>query len=360
MSRPKTTTKVRRPLSPGGLLHIFHSKADDLPAHLTREDDLEEGQPSLKVSRAFAIGLGLHVVAILGFMAFTMIRKSDTVKEANVSSTAPTKTTTPDNPPPPAPLHGAPGGDSQSQNTAANLAPQPASPATPAPAPSPDAAQPGVAVVGPEDPENQGLRYHLVQAGETVKVIAEMYGVEPRALAEKNDLISGKKPFEAGLRLIVPARQIAGTAPADPAEGAADNGASEAMPKDVEEPSTDTKTPSNVADNKPIRRAEPAGGKVSAPPKHFNEVTPPVAPKKETAKVEPKKVEKKPESSKTVARNDKPKETSSKGRVHIVAEGETAYRIAVNHKVDVDKLIKINKINPTALRPGTKLIIPGR
>lgn len=126
MSRPKTTNSSAPPPLPGGLLHIFHSKADDLPAHLTREDDLEEGQPSLKASRAFAIGLGLHVVAILGFMAFTMIRKSDTVKEANVSSTAPTKTTTPDNPPPPAPLHGAPGGCLE--NTAANLAPQPAKP----------------------------------------------------------------------------------------------------------------------------------------------------------------------------------------------------------------------------------------
>lgn len=56
--------------------------------------------------------------------------------------------------------------------------------------------------------------------------------------------------------------------------------------------------------------------------------------------------------------NDKPKETSSKGRVHIVAEGENGYSIAVNHKVDVEQADQNQQNQSHRSRPGTKLIIP--
>ena len=366
MSRPKTTTKVRRPLLGSGLLHVFHSKADDLPAHLTREDDLEEGQPSLKVSRAFAIGLGLHVVAILGFMAFTMIRKSDSIRNADVAPTAGTSSGSapaPENPPPPAPMHAAVTQDTPRQDNAASLNPPPSTTPAPAPTPSPEASQTASNVIGSEDPENQGLRYHVVVAGETVKGIAETYGVEARALAEKNDLLSGKKPFEAGLRLIVPARQIAGsTTPEAGSEVEAQPVGRDTPPIGPDdEDGKPTRSTAPLVENKPTKRAEPAG-KVTAPPKNFADVTPPTPSRKELPKPEPKKTEKKVEASKNVARNEKPaaRETSGKGRVHVVAQGETAYRIAVNHKVDVKKLIQVNKIDPMALRPGMRLIIPGR
>jgi LysM repeat protein len=59
----------------------------------------------------------------------------------------------------------------------------------------------------------------------------------------------------------------------------------------------------------------------------------------------------------------KPEAEASKApskRIHVVKEGETLYRIAVNRKVDLEKFLELNGLEEGAvIYPGQKLKIPG-
>jgi len=108
------------------------------------------------------------------------------------------------------------------------------------------------------------------------------------------------------------------------------------------DPSLETRRAEPVAESASRKPAAPA--KPSAPAK--SKPAPVVAATKKPAAATAKK----PEIAAT-----KPK---AKGRVHVVKNGENAYRIARAYGVNVDQLIKANGINPSALRPGTSLTIP--
>ena len=63
-------------------------------------------------------------------------------------------------------------------------------------------------------------------------------------------------------------------------------------------------------------------------------------------------------SAGTVAVTTAKPKPKAKGRVYVVKDGDTAYRIAKIYGVNVDQLVKTNGINPSTLRPGTTLTIP--
>ena len=110
--------------------------------------------------------------------------------------------------------------------------------------------------------------------------------------------------------------------------------------------------PSVYDPNLPVLRAEPVAeaparkAPVAAAPQKKPVTTPQIA-KKQTAA-----------SAGTVAVTTAKPKPKAKGRVYVVKDGDTAYRIAKIHGVNVDQLVKTNGINPSTLRPGTTLTIP--
>jgi LysM repeat protein len=136
------------------------------------------------------------------------------------------------------------------------------------------------------------------------------------------------------------------------------------------EPRAAAKTDRTVAadDSLPVRKAEPVRESSSIKPnKDPKRVAAPPATlaaaqasrlSSATASNPPKAAAKRPAvAADSVSRSNSPT-AKPKARMHTVAEGETAYRIARTYNVDVDRLIKANGIKPESLRPGTELVIP--
>jgi LysM repeat protein len=295
-----------------------------LPAHVTREDDWKADSPHIKLSRVFGIVLGIHLVAIGGLMAYEMFRHKD----------------------------GA---------TAATPAMKPALRETRASAPPSSPAATRAHATPLDDPANARLAKHVVGPGEKLGDIAERYQVEETALLEKNR-IDRDHPFESGMKLVIPDRPAAvvptedskrllANAAVTPAPARELPPARPAAPAATAPPAKAMAAVEAYSPNKPVRKAEPVretraaetrrAGKTPAPP-----ATLPAARKSDAAG-------KKSTPAKAASTPPPPK-----GRMHVVKEGENAYRIARSYGVDVDKLVRANGIKPDALRPGTTLVIP--
>lgn len=309
-----------------GILHQLQARLTRLPAHMTSEDDWRQDAPGVRLSRVFGVVLGIHVVAIGGLMAYEMFRHRDSMSEGQAA------------------LRPA----AREMRTAA---------ASPVSSRAEDAA-----VLN--DPANAGLKVHQVLPGERISEIAAKYQVDENALVERNRLRSGR-PFESGMRLVIPNRQFVAAAPEDLRDLLAKEpatGAQEAVPEahplemvPVTAPkpgaagsSRQAVAAQNPAEKElPVRRAElvfEADGP-AAKPKARPQAE--IAAKKSTPPKKPAEV--------AAVDKNKPK---AKGRVHVVKDGETAYRIARAYGVNVDQLVKSNGIKPTALKPGTTLTIP--
>jgi LysM repeat protein len=310
--------RLRRPLR-GGMLHQMHAKMNRLPAHLTREDDWNEEQPGVRLSRVFGVVLGIHVVAIGGLMAYEMFRHREPAVAAGSTTLRP--------------------------------AVREARPAVPG------AGSERVADSFADDPMHDGLLKHVVAPGERLAEIAARYGVDEKALTAKNR-IGDHRPFASGMKLVIPNRQLQAAAPVvapaplsgagTPLSGAA--AVASALPA--------------YDPTRPTLRAEPVDEPAVAPkpvPRAERAAKPPARKPAEVASArkpsEVAAVSKKPAApaAKAETAAAKPK---AKGRVHVVREGDTAYRIAKAYGVNLDQLIKTNGINPNTLRPGTSLTIP--
>jgi LysM repeat protein len=310
------------------MLHKFHAKMNRLPAHLTSEDDWKQDQPGVRLSRVFGVVLGIHIVAIGGLMAYEMFRHREP----------------------------APG------NTAALRS-------------APREARPGSAAMAPargrdtfaDEPAHDGMLKHVVAPGERLAGIAARYGVDERALQLLNRLSDGRS-FETGMKLVIPNRQLKAAAPVPPdrllatspsgAPGVAEAAAEASAAAPTEAPTAvaaDAYDPTlEVRRAEPV--AEPAAPKPVAATPSKPSARPPAAAKTAPATVVAKKPAVAP-ARKTETASAKPK-PKAKGRVHVVKDGENAYRIAKAYGVNVDQLIKTNGINPSTLRPGTTLTIP--
>lgn len=320
--RPHSPVRLRRPIR-GGVFHQLHAKMHRLPAHLTSEDDWKHDQPGVRLSRVFGVVLGIHIVAIGGLMAYEMFR------------------------------HREP----QSPNTTAlRSAAREARPAPGAATRTTDAFA--------DDPLYEGLKKHVVRSGERPSEIAALYGVDEKALLVLNR-IGDARSFQSGLKLVIPNNQLKASAPMPPDRLlAAAMPAAPLAPAAAGEsgavPSTDAGdglvpvTPGPYDPSLEVRRAEPVAETASSKPPAPSKTPAPAKSKPAPVVASTKKpaaaMAKKSESTAT-----KPK---AKGRVHVVKNGENAYRIAKAYGVNVDQLIKANGINPSALRPGTSLTIP--
>jgi LysM repeat protein len=348
-------TPGRPPRRRKSLLQQLQGRVYRLPAHLTNEDDWQRDVPNVKLSRAFAVVLGIHVVAIGGFMAFELFRHKDaeTDSGANSATARPAASTT--------------AGESL-----------PATVRTPASS-APRGAEPAL-----NDPANDGLRTYVVGPGETLGAIAARFDVDERLLAQKNG-IGRERPFETGMKLVIPNQQITARRPGDldqllernekdgaasenpvpvaRAEPAGNPGSDKVAARAgaIEEPASTAAAP---VEDKPVRRAEPLTESTRMKPNKD--------PKRASAP--PAKVAASQASRLSTATASTPvKRAGTTGadgstaaskpaargrRTHIVVEGDTAFRIARTYKVDVDDLIKVNSVKPEKLRPGMRLVIP--
>lgn len=351
MSRQfQPTERLRRPQK--GVLYRLHAKMNRLPAHLTREDDWKQDRPGVRLSRVFGVVLGIHIVAIGGLMAYEMFRHSD-----------------------------QPSGSTTALRPAVREARSPSTTPVAAMRPSDAFA---------DDPAHDLMRKHVVASGERLAEIAALYGVDEKVLHAKNRLGPGR-PLQSGMKLVIPNRQLQAAVPGAAAASAGsevpvDPGQllasptvkKSAVPPVVEpvdeapaveaavESAVDANDDANddgigamvavdpsVYDPKlPVLRAEPVveaparKAPVAVAPKKKPVTTPQIA-KKQTAS-----------SAGTVAVTTAKPKPKAKGRVYVVKEGDTAYRIAKTYGVNVDQLVKTNGINPSTLRPGTTLTIP--
>lgn len=300
------------------LVQRLQAKAYRLPAHVTNDEDWHRDEPNVKLSRAFAVVLGIHVVAIGGFMAFELFRHKDPQQAQAPRSAAP-----------------------QEMERPAALAA----------ASSARSAEPLV-----DDPANEGLRTHVVAPGESLRAIAARFEVDERALMEKNG-IGAQRPLETGMKLVIPNRNIAAQHPDTvPAPELPDIPAN---PLDavaaVPPPSAATATAAAPPDL-PVRKAEPvidAALKPNRDPKKASTPTLTVARDAGRASASVaalSRSEKKPAAAAPAAGR----------KTYTVVDGDTYYKIAKAHRVSVDALMKHNSVDPRKLRPGTKLVIPAR
>jgi LysM repeat protein len=355
-----------------GLIERLQARTYRLPAHVTSEDEGARDVPHIKLSRAFAIVLGIHVIAIGGFMAFELFRHHEPAAAEEPGRAAA--------PAAPAPAH--------RPETASTVTPS--SSRLTSSATSPRSVEPNL-----DDPANEGLQTYVVGPGETLSAIAAQFNVDDRLLAQKNG-IGADRPFEAGMKLVIPNHQIIAQKPedvkklladrektpgptaVDPRAGnpvsSADPAAATAKTTSPQSPPTIKKAePPAAAPDLPVRKAEPVRAspikpdaikpnkdpkRVAAPPAKLAAAqasrlssASAAGPSKSAAKRPAVAQEKTTARAPTAAA--KPKQ-----RTHKVTEGETAYRIARTYNVNVDQLIKANGIKPENLRPGTELVIP--
>jgi len=328
--------RLRRPIKKGGVLHHLHARMNRLPAHLTREDDWKEEQPGVRLSRVFGVVLGIHVVAIGGLMAYEMFRHRS-LPAGNTTALRP---------------------------AAREVRPVPGA-----------ASHPHPVDTFADDPAHEGMVKHVVAPGERLADIAARYKVDEKALMVKNRLGDGR-PFQSGMKLVIPNNRLHAGGPVPPAPlAAASTQATVAAASPAEPPARSPRTPVAPSGDGLVAVTpapyDPSLPTLPAQPVDDTPAAKPSAPRSQSgssSSVRPSAAAKTGAnvavtSKKPAASQPKKPETAAvkpkgKARMHVVKDGDTAYRIARAYGVNVDQLIRTNGINPNALRPGTTLTIP--
>lgn len=308
-----------------------HRKTHRLSANVTGEEDWEVDEPQIRMSRAFAIMLILHLVALGGLFAFHVFGKDDREAEGTATRNAHEKST-----PPPAA----------------------AKPATAAPVPSaPAIPRAEIVEEGPTAPASQ----HHFKAGETKGLIAAKYGITVRELEDANI----KSGFNAGDTLVIPsAHKVIGALaeaapPANPplalivATPSEDVGHRDFALKDgaenpyapVEPAELEAAAPVPAAPRARLVKAEPAPSVIVAPQDaDADETASPPARKKVTPGPAP-------------VAPAKPKPATG-SRSHVIGKGDTIYNVAKRYGISPNEVMRANGISdPSRLQMGQVLKI---
>ncbi len=305
-------------------------KSHRLSANVTGEEDWEVDEPQIRMSRAFAVMLVLHLVAVGGLFAFHVFGKDD--REAEIAATR-----------------------------AAHEASTPLTKST-APVPAPSEAPPRAEIVADEAVSPAEQR-HTFKAGETKMLIAAKFGVTVRELEEANAALDFKEGDE--LNIPQPQRVIGALAdnrpPANPplalivATPSDDVGQRDfALKKGAEDPYAPV-DPATLANMSPTSRtktviAEPEAALNSAE----DETGEPVdeAPALKARKATPPPVAPVPA---------KPKPTATGSRTHVVGKGDTVYNVARRYGLSPSEILRANGISdPSRLQMGQVLKIAVR
>jgi len=174
-------------------------------------------------------------------------------------------------------------------------------------------------------------RYHIVNSGENLTVIASRYGVTLEALVSENKLRKNQ-PIYPGDKLKLPAG--ARKPKAGPAKPTSKPAAAPAQPAQKAAPKKPTSKPA-AASEQPTHKSASASGRSSKPRGSI---------KGSTAN-----------SPQGKARAPEPKQP----RVHVVREHQTLSGIAKLYGVSLDALLRQNGLSKRRpIRPGQRLVIP--
>ena len=190
-----------------------------------------------------------------------------------------------------------------------------------------------------------GLQTYTVNVGDNYEKIARKKGVDREALVRVNE----DKVLQAGWIINIPNRRSEEISPSD-AMGDRDHSSTvERGYPPIERPVIQTSADQSYLGSLPGEMGEvegvgpePTNVPIFVKPRHLVVQDPPV---REPAIHQPEP------TSRSVAT----------GRRHLVRDGETFWRIATNNGVSVDALKRANpKVNVTAMKIGTSLVIPAK
>ncbi len=298
-------------------------------ANVTGEEDWEVDEPQIRMSRAFAVMLILHLVAVGGLFAFHMFGKDDRAAEDLATRHAHEAS-----PPPPSP---APASVSQ----------------TPAPA------APRAEIVVDEPASKE--RTHSFKEGETRMLVAAKFNITVRQLEDANP----DKDFQPGDLLIIPQppRVIGAVADAAPplnppialiaATPSAEVPHREFALKEGAENPYAPVTLEELEEELP--EPAPVVRKVKAQPVETvrQERLPAEEP---VAAVQPAKP-RKPTPAPAAAVPAKPKPATG-SRTHVVKKGDTIYNVARRYGLSPNEVLRANGISdPSRLQMGQVLKI---
>ena len=308
MPRPPTPRRV-----PRRMVKTLHARA------ATSDKDFEEyegeSEPNMKFSHALIVVLLLHVLAIGGVVAFSILK---------------TRHIVPDRAKPAA-----------SKAVPAAAPEAAAAPASKTAAPAHEAARTLPASSNKASPKTQpadAAATHTVVAGDTLTRIAAGNNTPVEAIEQANGIGSGSA-LRVGQVLKIPAKSGAAKTPAKPEAPAAK--AAEAKPA----------ASAKTSEAKPAAASKTAEAKPAAPAAKSPEAKPaPAAKTKETAAAA------KPADGEPAKADASP---AAPEKSYTVAKGDNPYAIAKKLKVKYNDLIKANDIkDPTKLQIGQKLIVP--
>ena len=307
-------------------------KTHRLSANVTGEEDWEVDEPQIRMSRAFAVMLILHLVAVGGLFAFHVFGKDDREAEGLATRKAHEKST--------APLD------------TVQSAPVPAAPVIPR-----------AEIVLDEPAASPAAQQHILKAGESKDLIAAKYGITVSELEEAN-IHNG---FNAGDKLVIPppARIIGAASQATPPvnppvaliaatpseevghqdfalkEGS-ENPYAPVEPAELE---AATPAPAPAAPRAKLVKAELAPAVRAIPQAEaLEEAATPTARKKTI-----------PVPAPVAAAKPKP---ATGSRSHVIGKGDTIYNVAKRYGISPNEVMRANGISdPSRLQMGRVLKI---
>ncbi len=307
-------------------------KTHRFSASVTGEDDWEVDEPQIRMSRAFAVMLVLHLVAVGGLFAFHVFGRDDREAEGVATKAAHDSSGPPPAAAPPAPAQTAPA------------------------APAPVIPRAEIVLDEPE-PDAGGVQQHRFRDGESRNLIAAKYSIKVEDLQKANP----DKLFEPGEVLDIPPPHqrvigpVAGSAvpenaplalvvPSTPEEEVGHRDF--ALKKDAENPYAPVRPEELDAEEfkeAPAPRARPVKAEPEAPAAARS--------RPETAAVRKSEPAPQPEAA-------KPRPASTGSRTHVVQKGDTIYNVSKRYGLSPNEVMRANAItDPSRLQMGQVLRI---
>ncbi len=301
-----------------------------LSANVTGEEDWEVDEPQIRMSRAFAVMLILHLVAVGGLFAFHVFGKDDREAEGIATRKAHEKST-----PPPVVIQSAP---------------VPAAPVIPR-----------AEIVLDEPSASPAVQHHILKAGESKDLIAAKYGITVSELEEAN-IHNG---FNAGVKLVIPlpVREVGVLAKAAPpvnapvalivATPSEEVGHQDfALKEGAENPYAPVQPAELEGD--PPAPAAPRAKLVKAKPAPAVRAVP-LADEMEEAATPPARKKAVPVPAPVAAAKPKP---ATGSRSHVIGKGDTIYNVAKRYGISPNEVMRANGISdPSRLQMGQVLKI---
>ncbi|MES2706472.1 MAG: LysM peptidoglycan-binding domain-containing protein [Verrucomicrobiota bacterium] len=327
-----------------------------LHASLTGEEEWDPDQPQIRMSRAFAVMLVLHLVAVGGLFAFHVFGKDEQNAEQNAIRQAHAGALPP-------PARALP---------VSSAAPLPSSSGAPVAAIPPGTAPPRAEVVSENTPvDKNGVQYqvHVMLPGETKTLVAAKFRTSVKELEAANPGME----LKPGAHITIPQQpQRVITAASGPghggappvaviaATGAEDPGYREFAMKEGENPYQ--RDESAAEESIPAPRASVVSAK---PTEHKPaKTTPSKSAEKPSSRASRDDDEDRPARSKSSQQTAaaKPKAAVSAGtRTHVVLKGDTVYNVSQRYGLTPNEVMRANGISdPSKLQLGRVLKITVR